>query len=101
MMELVLIKAVVELREVLQIRLLPRADVAALIAVSSVCFEWWQVITCRKRNRQILRQLFRRRVRFVQTVTMFSVIFAYLKLRYFASVFLKIYILWKGLAYFS
>jgi hypothetical protein len=67
-MELILIKAVVELQQILQIRLLPRADVTAVTVVSSVCFQWWQIVTYRKHNRQLLRQLFRRRVRFVQTL---------------------------------
>jgi hypothetical protein len=72
-------KAVVELKKVLQIRPLSRADVTALSVVSSVCFQWWQIVTCRKRNRQLLRQLFSRRVRFVQTIVIFSVVYAHLK----------------------
>jgi len=64
MIELILIKATVALFNTLRVRLLPHInlEVLTLSTMFSVCFEWWRVISYRKRNKRLIRWWFREKV---------------------------------------
>ena len=47
LLEMVLVKAVVGLNDA---RLLPQTDALAFITISTVCCEWWQVVTTRRKQ---------------------------------------------------
>ena len=59
LLEIILIRTFAAFYAINITRLLPRADVTSLVAVSSVCYEWYATITGRRYNRQRLQRVSR------------------------------------------
>lgn len=62
LLEVILLKAIATLYAVYGVHLLLGADVTSLMCVSSVCYEWYAIVTGRKFNRQRLHYLLRKKM---------------------------------------